>query len=316
MSRTALSYEEVTTIIQQIITSGERPTINRIREALNNQGSVPLIARYLKQWREENGQQLSLDMVQEMPIEKEKSTAPTEISLEDVQQPANIPAPPTEPVMTHIPMEPSQTPFQPPVVEEERDTPPTAAPATQAAQTQQAPRQPRHPHKNGQHNRQRRHYEQEAPEDFISNTAPTPRVVDFDKPYPAVPADVQEFLDQPFVEPEKLDANSLEALVALTKEALITRVRYLNALVSKEQTRANTYERIARDASVYSDSIREMVAERINATRDNMQATIDQLKLQYSQLKEQTEKELLGYQKQLDLANRKLVEQLPPTTTS
>ncbi len=302
-----LTYEQIVAIIEQIVAAGERPTINRIREALGNQGPVPIIARFLKQWRAANGQQLSLDMVNEMPLQPEKQPVQQQIKMDmDDQQPATFAPSASEQTPSSVFSEPPVAPFQLPVVEEERE--PTTPQQQQHNQNQRSQQQP-------QHQRGRRNFDrnQQQPQQQAPATPPPPKVVDFDKPYPAMPQDVQEFLDQPLVSHETMDVNSIESLVALTKEALITKVRYLSSLVTKEQKRTDVSERIARESRIYSDGIKNMVAERINAIRDSMQVSIDQLKLELRQNKANAEKELLRYQQQLDAANRKLVELLPPT---
>ncbi|MDC0534407.1 DNA-binding protein [Francisellaceae bacterium] len=52
MARTGISYEDVVSVIENLMVNGEKPTILKIREALGGSGSPNTISKYLKQWKE------------------------------------------------------------------------------------------------------------------------------------------------------------------------------------------------------------------------------------------------------------------------
>lgn len=52
MSRLGLSFAEVATAADELIQSGEQPTIEKIRDQLGKRGSFSTISKYLKDWRE------------------------------------------------------------------------------------------------------------------------------------------------------------------------------------------------------------------------------------------------------------------------
>ena len=310
MTSINITYDQVVDIIQKIAASGERPTINRIREALDNQGSVPVIARFLKQWRETNNQHVPLEEIQALPIQSEKPKIEPKIETPVMLAPETpkpqvtpVVAAATEPAPAHGANHGANT------AEAAAKQP---SPESNPQNSQTDNRRPRHPRQQQQQQQNQQRRPRPDYQDHFEPSAPyTPKVVDFDKPYPEVPESVENFLSQKAIESENYDNYSLDALFSLNKETLITKVRHLASQAKKEQTRAEVAERMARDARTYSDSIKAMVTERISFSRDAMQVKIDQLQLELRQHKSETEKALLVYQQQLNKANAALVTQAP-----
>lgn len=53
MSRLGITLEEVSSAAQEIISSGQNPTIEKVRSALGSRGSNSTISKYLNQWRQQ-----------------------------------------------------------------------------------------------------------------------------------------------------------------------------------------------------------------------------------------------------------------------
>ena len=139
------------------------------------------------------------------------------------------------------------------------------------------------------------------PEEFSR----APKEVSFDAPYPEVPACVKG-LAQPGAMDNGEEWVAIDDIELLDKKALIIRLHGLESFLKKGEARRGAAEKMAREALSYADSVKSMVSERINFIRQTMQESINKLKLEHREYKTQSEKELLTYREQLDLANKQL----------
>ncbi len=69
MARTGISYEDVASVIENLMVNGEKPTILKIRETLGGIGSPNTISKYLKQWKEQ-ALKSNIDSIPESSVEK------------------------------------------------------------------------------------------------------------------------------------------------------------------------------------------------------------------------------------------------------
>ncbi|ODN43807.1 DNA-binding protein [Piscirickettsia litoralis] len=92
MPRPGLTYDEITEAANRVLAAGEKPTINRVREALGGRGSSTTISRYLKDWKRQvqEGQ-----LAEPQKVETEESTAKKEVAVPaaSVEEQASVVAP-------------------------------------------------------------------------------------------------------------------------------------------------------------------------------------------------------------------------------
>jgi len=93
-----------------------------------------------------------------------------------------------------------------------------------------------------------------------------------------------------------------------SEEQLVTKIRQLESILSKEEMRREVAERITLETKDYADSIKEQVSQRINELKQNMDLVVEQLKTQLREQKQNFEQDLEHYQKQLAKANEALAK--------
>lgn len=313
MSRTGLSYEEVVGAIERILALGEKPTIHRVREMLGNYGSVTTISKFLRDWREATGVPVS---VLDEEGETRVFTPPQATVGHSVPKPQLI-VPEVfelEPLVSEKPkrfirrqgFDPqahSEVPVEQP---QAAVMPPLAAPT--AVHTPVAPvdgnrRGQQAPMGNDDGNR------------AVAKAAPTAAAwsgnrVDQQQAYPEPPESLKAYAEQ-FSAAQSSNGQwpAPDDIDSLDKEGLKVRVRRLESFLNKEQARREAAETMAHEAKAYADTVKSMVANRINEIRQTMQETITQLKLELRECQTRADQEVLRYQDILEKANRVLVEQ-------
>ena len=98
------------------------------------------------------------------------------------------------------------------------------------------------------------------------------------------------------------DLNKLE------KNSLIIKVRQLQSVISREKSRTETAEKLASEANIYAQSLKEQVSHRIKDLKDSMSEQLSQLKSQMRDFKQQSEEDLNYYRSQLEKATAKIVD--------
>ncbi|OAJ35437.1 DNA-binding protein [Piscirickettsia salmonis] len=93
MPRPGLTYDEITEAANRVLAAGEKPTINRVREALGGRGSSTTISRYLKDWKrqvQEAGGVVELDDNVDAPQIKEEVADISNASSEELKVDSDI----------------------------------------------------------------------------------------------------------------------------------------------------------------------------------------------------------------------------------
>ena len=94
----------------------------------------------------------------------------------------------------------------------------------------------------------------------------------------------------------------------LDKQALIIKIRQLQSVLTRENNRTETAEKLTREAHDYAQALKEQVGHRINDLKESMTVQITQLRNQMREFKQQSEEDLNYYRKQLEKANSMLAE--------
>ncbi|QGN95590.1 hypothetical protein Psal071_01089 [Piscirickettsia salmonis] len=93
MPRPGLTYDEITEAANRVLAAGEKPTINRVREALGGRGSSTTISRYLKDWKrqvQEAGGVVELDDNVDVPQIEEEAADASNAPLEKLKVDSDI----------------------------------------------------------------------------------------------------------------------------------------------------------------------------------------------------------------------------------
>lgn len=85
------------------------------------------------------------------------------------------------------------------------------------------------------------------------------------------------------------------------------KIKKLQSALLKEQTRRDVAEKMAREAKVYADLIKEQFTQRISDLKENMESQISFLNNQIRNLEQSSEKDLAYYRELLDKANKKII---------
>ena len=94
----------------------------------------------------------------------------------------------------------------------------------------------------------------------------------------------------------------------LEKNSLIIKVRQLQSVISREKSRTETAEKLASEANIYAQSLKEQISHRIKDLKDSMSEQLSQLKSQMRDFKQQSEEDLNYYRSQLEKATAKIVD--------
>lgn len=86
------------------------------------------------------------------------------------------------------------------------------------------------------------------------------------------------------------------------------KVRKLYSALIKEQVRRESAEKVAKEARIYAETLKEQTTQRISDIRDNLKAQIIFLNSQIDQLKHEYETSLEYYREQLEKSNNVLAE--------
>jgi hypothetical protein len=95
--------------------------------------------------------------------------------------------------------------------------------------------------------------------------------------------------------------------VILNERNTEIKVKKLYAALTKEQTRRQTAEKVAKEAKVYAEVIQEQTIQRISDLRYSLESQITFLSGQISQLKRESELQLGYYRDQLEKANSAII---------
>jgi hypothetical protein len=94
----------------------------------------------------------------------------------------------------------------------------------------------------------------------------------------------------------------------LDKQELIIKTRQLQSVISREQNRTETAEKLTSEANVYAQALKDQVGYRINDLKDSMTVQVSQLKNQIREFKLQADEDLNYYRVQLEKATAKMVD--------
>jgi hypothetical protein len=220
MAKPGVTYEEVIAAAQDLEKSGEKLSVNRIREVLGNRASIASINRFIKDWKGQPEAGQASETMQQQPLnlanEDEGNQAAAGTSHSEGGQDESNSA--SEPVRSHAK---------------------TASP--------------------------------------------------FDEP-------------KETCQPERLED--------LDDNALIIKIRRLETLLSKEQSRREAAEKMAEEAKEYADIIKEQIGQRVADLKQSMEVIINQLKAEAREMKHNADSDLKFYREQLQKANVKILSLL------
>ena len=89
---------------------------------------------------------------------------------------------------------------------------------------------------------------------------------------------------------------------------LETIIRRMESLLSKEQSRRETAEKLFEETKEYASAIKKQIADRINELTLAHDAVVTELKSQAREIKLSSERDLMFYRDQLGRANQKIIE--------
>ena len=94
----------------------------------------------------------------------------------------------------------------------------------------------------------------------------------------------------------------------LDKQDMVIKIRQLQSVISREQNRTETAEKLTSEANDYAQSLKDQVGYRINDLKDSMTVQVSQLKNQIREFKQQADEDLNYYRVQLEKATAKMVD--------
>jgi hypothetical protein len=109
---------------------------------------------------------------------------------------------------------------------------------------------------------------------------------------------------------ESRETYQAEQLEGLDDNQLIIKIRRLETLIAKEQSRREAAEKMAEEAKDYADIIKEQIGQRVADLKHSMEVTINQFKAEARELKQNADNDLKFYREQLQKANVKIVSLL------
>lgn len=142
-----------------------------------------------------------------------------------------------------------------------------------------------------------------------SSTKGTPNMEQADRQLSSLNDAVQSLIhNAEDISSDLLSTMSNEWNVILNEKDEQIKIRKLHAALIKEQTRREAAEKVAQESKVYSETIKEQVAQRINELKDSLESEIAFLNTQIRKLKKEAEIDIDYYRNQLEKANQKLIE--------
>ena len=219
MPKPGITYAEVVTAIEALMSSGDKPTIQKIRTQLGERGSPVTISKHVKAWKEA-------------------------------------------------------------VATLKADTTPTPAPVTTS--TNPSPVSEK--------------VKPETPEVKIATQVETKKTLKVRQaPVQKAPTNNSDIIEA-----------APEAFTNLPSEKLKIKILQLESMITKEQSRRESAENMARDMRDYADTVKTDIAKRITVIETEFQATIDGLRADAVELKKQASTDLRTYHAALEKANAQL----------
>ena len=99
-----------------------------------------------------------------------------------------------------------------------------------------------------------------------------------------------------------------ENLEAMSENELVTKIRKLEAMLNKEQSRTEAAEKMAKEAKEYADIIKSQTGLRISEVKQSMEVLVNQLRVEAEGLKKSASEDLAYYRGQLEKANQRILE--------
>ncbi len=260
---------EVRAAFEKLLTQGQEPSAQNIRELLQK-GGIATIQKHIDSIIQESKQDLlsGINPIESAPVPTSSPAVTVEVKPALTPKPAPVVAATTNPAPTQ------QSQAQP---TQKRPQFQVKKPQQQQQQQQQR----REPHQN--QNNHNTHHNHQHNQHHNHNQQPNQNQHFDYEPTPEVP------------------------LESLSAEALIIKIRRMESTLLKEQARRETAEKIALETKDYADMIKEQVAHRINDLRQNMDLVIEQLKTQLREQKQNYANDLKTYQDQINQANQALL---------
>lgn len=263
-----VEYSDVVRAVNELESKGKRPTIAGVRAALGDRGSVTQIAKHLKEWKKEK--------MTKSEGENPQESAPEVISKDNL---APKQMAPKDNNLDDKLSAPKNNPANKPTNKPSDKV--DLSPSKEQDEQNKSSGLLRSKNKN-------------------TRNKPTGPVDDYAKK-----SGLKEDYLTSQVDFEPL---TTEALTKLDKQTLIVKIRQLQSVLTRENNRTETAEKLTREAHDYAQALKEQVGHRINDLKESMTVQITQLRNQMREFKQQSEEDLNYYRKQLEKANSMLAE--------
>ena len=264
-----VEYSDVVRAVNELESNGKRPTIAGVRSALGDRGSVTQIAKHLKEWKREK--------MTKLEAENPKESAPEAISKDNF---APEKMAPTDKNIEDIK-----------VSAQESKPSNKAAEKTDNDSSKYSSKEQDEQKKSSGLFRSKSKNTRNKPTGPVDDYA---KKAGFKEDYLTAQVDFEPLTTQ--------DLSNLD------KQALIIKIRQLQSVLTRENNRTETAEKLTREAHDYAQALKEQVGHRINDLKESMTVQITQLRNQMREFKQQSEEDLNYYRKQLEKANSMLAE--------
>lgn len=94
-----------------------------------------------------------------------------------------------------------------------------------------------------------------------------------------------------------------ENLETMSENQLVTKIRKLESMLNKEQSRTEAAEKMASEAKQYAEVIKNQAGLRVAEVKQSMEVLIEQLRTEAEQIKKSAAQDLKYYRDQLEKAN-------------
>ena len=294
-----ISYEDVVAAVARLAKENRRPTIAEVRHVLGDRGSVTDIAKHLKEWKSQS----SLH-----------SQAKSEVYSQ--QQDLFIPQPS---VQSHDAMDVDQKKsglFR----SKMSKSPVTKDPSSKLDQQDLDVHV--HVHERESENKIKSNINSNSEQQAVDGAGRLGSASGSGRASAVQVGQVRKAVDKnrpvnKFAQKEGFKEDYLTAqvdfkplstldLAQLDKKDLIIMVRKLQSILTRENNRTETAEKLSREANNYAQELKEQVGLRINELKESMSVQIVQLQNQMQEFKQQAGEDLNYYRKQLEKASAKL----------
>ena len=264
-----VTYDQVASVAKELVDSGEKTTVAAIKKKLGNRGSYPTISRFLKQWRHNQSS-------------GQVSSADSGVKVIAADDSSPKSAKESSPTQESAPIQ--KTPSAQEASSGEARGPRRSSKIRRKSSDVRR-KKPNQSDGRSRHDNYKHHHASAS--DYTSHEPATPI--------------------------ERMSAEyGLDGLVenseGLSENQLLVRVRKLESMIVKEQSRRECAEKMVVEVKDYADVIKDQVAQRINEANQSMDNEVARLNDEIKRLKKEADQDLKYYRELLEAANVKLMD--------